>query len=42
MFKFYMNMWVMKRVSESQLNVAFSKGYITGQELATILTTPQV
>lgn len=42
MFKFYMNMWVMKRVTAAQLNTAALKGFLTQEEVATIVATAQI
>lgn len=41
MYNFILNMWIMGRYSETQIQAAVSKGYITQQEANMILATPQ-
>lgn len=42
MFNFAKNMWIMKRITEEQLEIYVNKGYLTDDEKMEILTTPQI
>lgn len=41
MYAFLLNMWVMKRVSEIDLQSQMNRGRITQEELDMIIATPQ-
>jgi uncharacterized XkdX family phage protein len=41
MYQFILNMYVMGRYSESQVQSAVTKGYITQEEADIILATPR-
>lgn len=41
MYPFILNMWVMGRYSETQVQTAKTKGYITHSEAEAILATPK-
>lgn len=41
-YDFLLNLWVLNRLSEAQINTAVSKGYITQEQANTILNTPKV
>jgi hypothetical protein len=40
-YDFLLNLWVLNRLSESQINTAVQKGYITQDQANTILNTPK-
>lgn len=40
-YPFYLNMWIMKKVTEAQLALAVTKGYLTDEERTMIIATPQ-
>jgi hypothetical protein len=40
-YPFLLNMWVMSRVTETQINSYVVKGFITQEEANMILATPQ-
>lgn len=42
MYNFILNMWVMKRLTQEQVQLYGAKGYITQVEAEMILATPQV
>ena len=42
MYAFLLNMWIMRKITESQLRGQVTKGNITEEELNMILVTPQV
>lgn len=42
MYGFILNMWVMKRLSQEQVQICVTKGYITQSEADMILATPQL
>lgn len=42
MYQFILNMWVMGRYTETQVQTAVTKGYITQAEADAILATPKV
>ncbi len=42
MYNFLLNMWVMKRITETQVQNAVNKGYVTQEEANMILATPQI
>lgn len=41
MYQFILNMWVFGKVTEAQVTSYGQKGFITEQEAAQILATPQ-
>ncbi|WP_226085637.1 hypothetical protein [Mesobacillus sp. S13] len=41
MYGFLLNMWIMGRVTETQINNYVGKGFITQEEADMILATPQ-
>ncbi len=41
MYNFILNMWVMKRITEEQVQAYVVKGYITQEQANMILATPQ-
>lgn len=42
MYSFAKNMWIMKRITEEQLEIYVNKGYLTDDEKLEILDTPQI
>lgn len=42
MYGFILNMWVMSRITATQVQAFVSKGYITQAEADMIIATPQV
>jgi hypothetical protein len=42
MYNFILNMWVMKRITEEQVQAYVVKGFITQEQANMILATPQV
>lgn len=42
MYQFLLNMWIMKKITETQVQNAVTKGYITQEQANMILATPQV
>jgi uncharacterized protein (DUF2336 family) len=42
MYQFILNLWIMGKVTETQINALVTKGKITADEAAMILATPQV
>lgn len=42
MYKFLLNMWVMKRIDETYLQARVTKGQITQQEYEMIVDTLQI
>ena len=40
-YGFFLNMWIMGRVTEAQLQIAVDKGYLTAEERDMIIATPQ-
>lgn len=42
MYDFILNMWIMRRLTEEQVQMYVTKGYITQAEADMILATPQV
>ena len=40
-YDFLLNMWIMGRITEQQIQKAFTKGYITQEEANQILATPK-
>ena len=40
-YQFYLNMWIMHRVTETQLQLAVTRGYLTQAEYDMIVATPQ-
>ena len=42
MYQFILNMWIMKTVTETQVNALVTKGRLTAEEAAIILATPQI
>lgn len=42
MYKFLLNMWVMKRIDETYLQARVTKGQITQQEYEMIVSTQQI
>lgn len=41
-YDFLTNMWIMRRITETQIQTAVTKGYITQEEANIILATPQI
>jgi len=41
MFKFVYNMWIMKRITDEQVQAYADKGILTQEEVGAILSTPQ-
>lgn len=41
MYSFLLNMWIMQRITKTNLDNAVTKGYITQAEEDMILATPQ-
>lgn len=41
MYNFILNMWIMKRYTETNISNCVTKGYITQEQADTILATPQ-
>lgn len=41
MYNFILNMWVFRKITETQVNSYVTKGFITQQEADQILATPQ-
>lgn len=42
MYSFLLNMWIMKKITESQIQIQVTKGKITQPEYNTIVAAPQV
>lgn len=42
MYQFILNMWLMKRITEVQINTLVERGRITREEVDMILATPQI
>jgi len=42
MYGFILNMWIMGRITATQVQTYVTKGYITQEEANMILATPQV
>jgi len=42
MYAFLLNMWIMKKITDVQLQTQATKGKITQAEYAMIVATPQV
>lgn len=42
MYQFLLNMWIMKRITDTKLQEMVTKSRITQQEYDMILATPQV
>jgi len=42
MYGFILNMWIMKRITATQVQAYVTNGYITQEEADMILATPQV
>lgn len=42
MYDFLLNMWIMWKVNDEQLQIMVTKGKITTEEYQTIISTPQV
>lgn len=42
MYKFLLNMWVIKRIDETYLQARVTKGQITQQEYEMIVSTQQI
>lgn len=42
MYQYLLNMWIMRRVTETQINACVAKLYISQNEADMILATPQV
>lgn len=42
MYNFAKNMWIMKRITEEQLEIYVNKGYLTDDEKMEILATPKI
>jgi len=40
-YGFYLNMWIMRKITPEQLALAVTKGYLTQEECDMILATPQ-
>ncbi|MFA7030539.1 MAG: hypothetical protein WC179_09710, partial [Candidatus Cloacimonadaceae bacterium] len=41
MYKFVYNMWIMKRITDEQVQAYADKGILTQEEVDAILSTPQ-
>ncbi len=41
MYKFVYNMWIMKRITDEQVQAYADKGILTQEEVNIILSTPQ-
>lgn len=41
MYKFFKNMWILKKVDEDRLEKAVTKGYITEEEKNEIIQIPR-
>lgn len=41
-YAFFLNLWVMKKINETTLTNAVTKGYITEEEKTAIMATPQI
>lgn len=41
MYNFFKNMWILKKVDESRLDKAVTKGYITEEEKNEIIQIPR-
>lgn len=41
MYSFILNMWIMKRITATQVQTYVTKGFITQEEADMILATPQ-
>lgn len=42
MYQFVLNMWIMNRITESQIDIYVAKRYISDDEKEMILATPQI
>lgn len=42
MYQFLLNLWIMKKIDETRIQNAVTKGYITQEEANIILATPQM
>ena len=42
MYQYLLNMWVMRRVTGTQIDAFVARGYISQTEADTIIATPQV
>lgn len=42
MYDFFLNMWIMRKVTDEQLQAMVTKGKITSEEYQAIIATPQV
>jgi len=42
MYQFLLNLWVMNRISEANIQNAVTKGFITQEEANAILATPKI
>ena len=42
MYQFVLNMWIMNRLTEAQIDVYVTKGFIKQEEKEMILATPQI
>ena len=42
MYQFLLNMWIMNRLTETQVNAAVTKGYITQEEANMIIAMPKL
>lgn len=40
-YAFYLNMWIMRKVTVEQLQLAVTRGYLTQEEYEMIIATPQ-
>ncbi|CAM4014876.1 hypothetical protein P9223_06825 [Geobacillus stearothermophilus] len=41
MYQFLLNLWIMNRITETNIQNAVNKGFITQEEANTILATPK-
>lgn len=41
MYQFLLNLWIMNRINETNIQNAVNKGFITQEEANTILATPK-
>jgi hypothetical protein len=42
MYQFILNQWILRKYTETQVQNAVVKGYITQEQADTILTTPKI
>lgn len=42
MYQFILNMWIMRRYAEAQVNLCVTKGFITDEQKNAVLSSPQI